>query len=133
MPNAYFWWQCRWSLGGQKNPKPAYVIHGCSLSQDIHFDDKIKLILYPQVRNYTTHLILDCQYALYKSERKRKILWHSSSWCLQERLSYLLPLFLTFQFHVLEQVSFWCQQLFGILPPNPISSNILNQRKLKVS
>ena len=31
MPNAYYWWQGG-REGGQESQKPAYVIHGCSLS-----------------------------------------------------------------------------------------------------
>ena len=31
MPNAYVWWQGG-REGGQKSPKHAYVIHGCSLT-----------------------------------------------------------------------------------------------------
>ena len=34
MPNAYVWWQGG-REGGQKSPKHAYVIHGCSLSRYI--------------------------------------------------------------------------------------------------
>ena len=32
MPNAYYWWQGG-REGGQKSQKPAYVIHGCSLTR----------------------------------------------------------------------------------------------------
>ena len=33
MPNAYYWWQGG-REGGQKSKKPAYVIHGCSLTNE---------------------------------------------------------------------------------------------------
>ena len=70
MPNAYVWWQGG-GEGGQKSPKHAYVIHGCSLTTSIKIwpwltKNKIGIFIGNFDNRFLTKRFLSCS---------KKLLW----------------------------------------------------------